>query len=151
MENKQSISQEEAIDLEIQKVIPPHDALVKVFKYALKKDKPIKLDYLIPSFKKQAFVGHNTSKEIKLPNGSVICEKVLYKNTEEFTSPVSVIYKITKNDVKEKSTSKEHEVVNNYAMAETANTIYVISADIKATKITDNDLIDDEQSDEDED
>jgi len=114
--------------------IPSNDALVKVFKQSLKLDKPIKTDYWISSITKEACIGINFDKELEPKNGKKDYEKILYKNTDEFTSPIVSVCKLDETS----------------ALAETSNTLYIISVSIDKKKITNKDIQEDEDEDDDE-
>ena len=77
-------------------------------KLAVADDKPILLDYWTDSLDKRVLIGVR-------PNG----EKLLVKSEEEYTSPISKIYK----------SESEYIVV-------TENSIYIVSADINTRRIT---------------
>ena len=74
---------------------------------AVADDKPIMLDYLTESLDKNVLIGVRT-------NG----EKLLVKSEEEYTSPISKIYK----------SENEYIIV-------TENSIYIVSADISTRRI----------------
>jgi hypothetical protein len=77
-------------------------------KLAVADDKPIMLDYWTDSLDKKVLIGVR-------PNG----EKLLVKSEEEYTSPISKIYK----------SETEYIVV-------TENSIYIVSAEISTRRIT---------------
>ena len=64
--------------------LPSADVWAHACKLALKDDKPIMMDYYADSFEKKALIGVRENKE-----------KLLVKNAEEYTSPVSKIYRIS--------------------------------------------------------
>jgi len=87
----------------------PHTTTLKhVTKLAIVEDKPILFDYWTSSLDKDIIIGVRE-------NG----EKLLVKSEEEYTSPVSKIYKV----------ETEYIIV-------TENSIYVVSADISTKRIS---------------
>jgi hypothetical protein len=76
-------------------------------KIAVVEDKPIMLDYWTASLDKKALIGVRENQE-----------KLLVKSEEEYTSPVSKIYKV----------ETEFLVV-------TENSLYLVSADIPTKRI----------------
>jgi len=88
--------------------LPPAALWEHLSKLAIVDDKPIMLDYWTDSLDKKVLIG------VKKESG----EKLLVKNAEEYTSPVSKIYKV-------------HEC---YIVC-TENSIYLVSADIPTKHI----------------
>lgn len=88
--------------------LPPAELWSHVSKLAIVEDKPIMLDYWTDSLKKEVLIG--VKKEAD--------EKLLVKNAEEYTSPISKIYK----------------VAGCYIIC-TENSIYLVSADIPTKHI----------------
>ena len=88
--------------------LPPAELWSHVSKLAIVEDKPIMLDYWSDSLKKEVLIG--VKKEAD--------EKLLVKNAEEYTSPISKIYK----------------VAGCYIIC-TENSIYLVSADIPTKHI----------------
>lgn len=88
--------------------LPPAELWGHVSKLAIVEDKPIMLDYWSDSIKKEVLIG--VKKEAD--------EKLLVKNAEEYTSPISKIYK----------------VAGCYIVC-TENSIYLVSADIPTKHI----------------
>jgi len=88
--------------------LPPASLWEHLSKLAIVDDKPIMLDYWTDSLDKKVLIG------VKKESG----EKLLVKNAEEYTSPVSKIYKV-------------HEC---YIVC-TENSIYLVSADIPTKHI----------------
>jgi len=88
--------------------LPPAELWSHVSKLAIVEDKPIMLDYWTDSLKKDVLIG--VKKEAD--------EKLLVKNAEEYTSPISKIYK----------------VAGCYIIC-TENSIYLVSADIPTKHI----------------
>jgi len=88
--------------------LPSDTTLQHASKIAIVDDKPIMLDYWSSSLDKKALIGIKENDE-----------KLLVKNEEEYTSPVSKIYKI----------NEEYLVV-------TENSIYIVSANIPTKRIS---------------
>lgn len=88
--------------------LPPNDLWPHLAKLSIADDKPIMLDYWTDSLDKQVLIG------VKKEDG----EKLLVKNAEEYTSPITKIYK----------------VAGCYIVC-TENSIYVVSADIPTKHI----------------
>ncbi len=88
--------------------LPSDTTLQHASKLAIVDDKPIMLDYWSSSLDKKALIGIRENEE-----------KLLVKNEEEYTSPVSKIYKI----------NEEYLVV-------TENSIYIVSATIPTKRIS---------------
>ena len=95
-------------DTEEEYQLPPSTIWGHISKMGITEDKPIMLDYWIDSLEKKVLIG------IK-DNG----EKLLVKNSEEYTSPISKIFKI--DDV--------------YIIT-TENSIYITHSDINKRKIS---------------
>jgi hypothetical protein len=91
-----------------QYVLPSHQCLQHCCKLAIADDKPIMLDYWTDSLERKVLIG------VK-PDG----EKLLVKSEEEYTSPISKIYKVE----------------NEYIII-TENSIYVVSSSISTRKIS---------------
>ena len=87
--------------------LPGHNVLNHVFKLSIKDDRPIMTDYWQESLNKNCFIGVRESGE-----------KLLVKDEEQYTSPIGQIYKV----------SDEYIIL-------TANSIYIVSADIGSRKI----------------
>ena len=77
-------------------------------KIAIVEDKPIMYDYWIASVEKKAIIGVRDNEE-----------KLLVKSEEEYTSPISKIYKV----------ESEYIIV-------TENSIYLVSNEISSKKIS---------------
>ena len=88
--------------------LPPNELWGAISKLAIVEDKPIMLDYWADSLKKEVLIG--VKKEAD--------EKLLVKNAEEYTSPISKIYK----------------VAGCYIIC-TENSIYLVSSDIPTKHI----------------
>ena len=78
-----------------------------IAKISITEDKPIMLDYWVDSLEKKVLIGIRDNDE-----------KLLVKNAEEYTSPISKIYK----------------VAGCYIIC-TENSIYLVSADIPTKHI----------------
>jgi len=87
---------------------PEATTLLQCAKLAIVEDKPIMMDYWVNSIEKKAIIGVRENKE-----------KLLVKSEEEYTSPVSKIYKV----------GKEYIVV-------TENSIYLVDVEIPTKRIT---------------
>jgi len=88
--------------------LPPSALWEHLSKLSIVEDKPIMLDYWTDSLDKNVLIG------VKKENG----EKLLVKNAEEYTSPISKIYKVS----------------DCYIIC-TENSIYLVSADIPTKHI----------------
>ena len=87
----------------------PHNTTLKhVAKLAIVEDKPILLDYWTASLDKDVIIGVRESEE-----------KLLVKSEEEYTSPISKIYKV----------ETDYIII-------TENSIYLVSADISTKRIS---------------
>jgi hypothetical protein len=91
--------------------LPPTEIWGHISKLAIVEDKPIMLDYWTDSLAKQVLIGVKKGTESE-------GEKLLVKNAEEYTSPISKIYK-----------------VNGCYIICTENSIYLVSADIPTKHI----------------
>jgi hypothetical protein len=90
--------------------LPSIKTLQHASKIAILEDKPILLDYWTDSFSSNALIGVKQNEEQ---------EKILIKNEEEYTSPISKIFK----------TGDEYLVI-------TENSIYLVSNKIPMKKIS---------------
>lgn len=88
--------------------LPPQALWSHISKLAIVDDKPIMLDYWTDSLEQKVFIG--VKKETN--------EKFLIKSSEEYTSPISKIYK-----------------TDNCYIICTENSIYLVSSDIKTKQI----------------
>ena len=88
--------------------LPPAELWSHLAKLSIVEDKPIMLDYWTDSLKKEVLIG--VKKDVE--------EKLLVKNAEEYTSPISRIYKVS----------------GCYIIC-TENSIYLVSADIPTKHI----------------
>lgn len=88
--------------------LPSQLILMNAAKIAIKEDKPILLDYWEDSIKQTVFFGVKTTDE-----------KLLVRSEEEYTSPISKIYKV----------DKEFIVL-------TENSLYIVSASCPTKRIT---------------
>ena len=88
--------------------LPSDTTLQHVCKLAIVEDRPVMMDYWTASLDKKALVGVKESGE-----------KLLVKSEDEYTSPISKIYKV----------EGEYIIV-------TENSIYIVSADIESSRIS---------------
>lgn len=87
--------------------IPTSKSLLNACKLSIKEDKPIMFDYWQESFQDKVLIGVRDNEE-----------KLLVKSEEEYTSPISKIYKV----------ESEYIIM-------TENSIYMVSSKIKSRKI----------------
>jgi hypothetical protein len=87
--------------------IPTYACFQHATKVAILEDKPIILDYWTSSLDKSCLIGVRSNNE-----------KLLVKSEDEYTSPIAKIFKV----------DTEYIIV-------TANSIYVVSADISTKRI----------------
>ena len=87
---------------------PSHNCLQHLCKLAIVDDKPIMLDYWTDSHDGKVLIGVRDTSE-----------KLLVKSEDEYTSPISKIYKV----------ESEYIIV-------TENSLYVVSADISTRQIS---------------
>lgn len=87
--------------------LPSESALRNCAKLGIVEDKPVLFDYWVDSLDKKALVGVRENKE-----------KLLVKSEEEYTSPVSKIYKV----------ETEYIVI-------TENSIYIVASDIPTKRV----------------
>tara|TARA_Y100000287_G_C14027943_1_gene260188 strand:- start:145 stop:453 length:309 start_codon:yes stop_codon:yes gene_type:complete len=88
--------------------LPSNTTLQHVAKLAIIEDKPVMLDYWTGSCDKEVLIGVRESGE-----------KLIVKSEDEYTSPISKIYKV----------SSEYIIV-------TENSIYLISSDVDTKRIS---------------
>lgn len=100
----------ESVDKNEEQNLPSFKTLQHASKIAILEDKPILLDYWSDSFSNQALIGVKQNEEQ---------EKILIKNEEEYTSPISKIFK----------TGEEYLVI-------TENSIYIVSNQIPMKRIS---------------
>lgn len=98
------MSEEQQIEL------PPASIWNHISKIAITEDKPIMLDYWIESLEKKVVIGIRDNDE-----------KLLVKNSEEYTSPIAKIFK-----------------VESVFIICTENSIYLTSSNIERRKISSN-------------
>ena len=89
--------------------LPENNTLQHAAKLSIVEDKPIMMDYWTSSLEKTVLIGVKD-------NGQ---EKLLVKSEEEYTSPISKIYKV----------GKEYIIV-------TENSIYLVDVEIPTKKIS---------------
>ena len=92
--------------------IPAAVTLLTASKLALKKDKPIMLDYFLDSITGKAFLGEDTETK----------ERMLVKSMNEFTSEIDKVYKAGQPGMEE-------------YIIETENSIYIASSKIQRKRI----------------
>lgn len=88
--------------------LPENNTLQHAAKLAIVEDKPIMMDYWTNSIDKSVLIGVKENQE-----------KLLVKSEEEYTSPVSKIYKV----------GKEYIII-------TENSIYIVDVDIPTKRIS---------------
>ena len=88
--------------------LPENNTLQHATKLAIVEDKPIMLDYWSASLEKTVLIGVKENEE-----------KLLVKSEEEYTSPISKIYKI----------GKEYIII-------TENSIYLVDIEIPTKRIS---------------
>lgn len=88
--------------------LPGNNTLQHATKIAIVEDKPILLDYWVSSLESKALIGVRENQE-----------KLLVKSEDEYTSPVSKIFKVD----------------NEYIII-TENSIYLVSASIPTKRIS---------------
>lgn len=88
--------------------VPNATALVQAARLGIQQDKPIQLDYYVPSCQGKAFLGEDGESK----------EKVLIKSKEEFTSLVQKLYKVGED-----------------VLVLTENSIYIVNGKIQKRKI----------------
>ena len=88
--------------------LPPSTIWNNICKIALSEDKPIMLDYWADSLEKKVVIGVKENKE-----------KLLVKNSEEYTSPIAKIFKM-----------------DNVYIICTENSLYLASSSIESRKIS---------------
>jgi hypothetical protein len=98
--------------------VPCANTLQHASKIAMVGDKPIMLDYWTSSCDKQVLIGIRESGE-----------KLLVKSEDEYTSPVSKIYKVGEG---QDDTGKP---IEDYIIV-TENSIYLVNADIETKRIS---------------
>ena len=89
-------------------VVPSAATLVSAAKLAIQKDMPIQLDYFVDSAEGRAFLGEDATTG----------EKMLVKNSEEYTSHINKIYKAGEDFI-----------------IMTENSIYLVSSKVQKRKI----------------
>ena len=92
----------------VQEKVPSAGTLVSAAKLAIQKDMPIQLDYFVESAEGKAFLGEDAQTN----------EKMLVKNSEEYTSHIQKIYKAGDDFI-----------------VMTENSIYLVSGKIQKRKI----------------
>lgn len=98
--------------------VPCSNTLQHASKIAMVGDKPIMLDYWTSSCDKQVLIGIRESGE-----------KLLVKSEDEYTSPVSKIYKVGEGEDASGKPIEDYIIV-------TENSIYLVNADIETKRIS---------------
>ena len=88
--------------------MPSNTCLQHAWKLAIVEDKEVKSDYWTASLDKEIIIGVKSNQE-----------KLLVKSEDEYTSPISMIYKV----------ESEYIIV-------TENSIYLVSGDIDSQRIS---------------
>jgi len=88
--------------------MPDGQTLQHISKLSIANDKPIMMDYWVNSVEKKVIIGVREGGE-----------KLLVKNEEEYTSPISKVYKV-----------KEDFII------ETENSLYLVDAAVDTKKIS---------------
>ena len=102
------MAEETSSDSSSQYRLPSTTTLQHVVKISITEDRPIMLDYWTGSLDKQVLIGMRESGE-----------KLLVKSEDEYTSPISKIYKVE----------------GDYIIL-TENSIYLISSDVETKRIS---------------
>jgi len=102
------MAEETSSDTSSQYRLPSATTLQHVVKISITEDRPIMLDYWTGSLDKQVLIGMRESGE-----------KLLVKSEDEYTSPISKIYKVE----------------GDYIIL-TENSIYLISSDVETKRIS---------------
>lgn len=98
--------------------VPCGNTLQHAVKLAIVDDKPIMMDYWAASCDKDVLIGIRESGE-----------KLLVKSEDEYTSPVSKIYKVGEGEDAEGKSLEDYIII-------TENSIYLINADIETKRIS---------------
>ena len=88
--------------------LPPSTIWNNICKISITEDKPIMMDYWTDSLEKKVVIGVKENKE-----------KLLVKNSEEYTSPIAKIFKM-----------------DNVYIICTENSIYLVSSSIESRRIS---------------
>ena len=99
--------------------IPSQITLVNAFKKAIDDDKPVLFDYWVGSLNKSVVIGVRQIKSGGGEGEATTTEKKLFRNEEEYTSPIVNIFK----------SEGEFVIV-------TENSIYIVDASIPIKKIS---------------
>jgi hypothetical protein len=95
--------------------LPSSETLAFAVKLSISEDKPIMMDYWTSSIDKTVLIGHKTDGVDKKN-----AEKMLVRSEEEYTSPISKIYKQGEDDI----------------IIVTENSIYIVDAKIPSRRIS---------------
>jgi|TARA_B110001450_G_scaffold21909_1_gene19655 hypothetical protein len=98
--------------------VPCNNTLQHACKLSMVDDKPIMLDYWANSCDKQVLIGIRESGE-----------KLLVKSEDEYTSPVSKIYKVGEGEDENGKSIEDYIII-------TENSIYLVNADIETKRIS---------------
>ncbi len=99
--------------------LPSIKTIENAMKLAILEDRPILMDYWVPSLEKKAVVGVRKLSEDEIVDPKITTEKLLVKSEEEYTSP---IFKTFKSD-------KEFII-------KTQNSIYIVDSEIPGKTIS---------------
>jgi hypothetical protein len=89
-------------------VLPQAQTLLQAAKLAIEQDKPIQMDYYLATAQKKAFLGEDENTT----------EKMLVKSSEEYTSLVQKVYKVSTD-----------------FLVLTENSIYIVNGNLQKRKI----------------
>jgi hypothetical protein len=98
--------------------VPCANTLQHAVKLSIVDDKPIMMDYWASSCDKDVLIGIRESGE-----------KLLVKSEDEYTSPVSKIYKVGEGEDADGKALEDYIII-------TENSIYLINADIETKRIS---------------
>jgi hypothetical protein len=107
--------------------LPSIKTLQEASKLAILEDRPLMLDYWLGSIQKNTMIGVNDSIE----NGVKVTEKLLVRNENEYTSPISKVFRV-KTDILDKNTKEE--LIEYIIM--TQRSIYIVDSKIPVRPIS---------------
>jgi hypothetical protein len=107
--------------------LPSVKTLQEAAKLAIIEDRPILFDYWLGSIEKSNIIGVNES----IQNGVTVKDKLLVRNENEYTSPISKVYRV-KTEVFDKTTREEF--VEFIIMTE--HSIYIVDSKIPVKPIS---------------
>lgn len=96
--------------------LPSTKAIEHSFKLAVVEDMPIMMDYWVPSLEGKIIIGIRDNKD---EHAEEKTEKLLIKNSEEYTSPIQKIFK----------TENEYIIL-------TENSLYLVSSKCQTRRIS---------------